>query len=212
MRPLSIGSPPLTNTIGIVEVAARAACIAVFWPTITATCRCARSAASAVSRSNLFSAQRNSIATLWPSMNPDSFRPRGMPIPGKRYRQPWWHQVNRSPVLTVAAPAPSPATPPLRRRASPRIFGVQCGLPCDPPAGGHSCNGGMIPHFHRCTAGFQSPRCPLWVRNGHHRSPGHVRFTPQSGQIADIAECPLSANGLNRSRGRALRAAGTATR
>jgi putative tryptophan/tyrosine transport system substrate-binding protein len=23
------------------------------------------------------------------------------------------------------------------------------GLPCDPPAGGHSCNGGMIPRFHR---------------------------------------------------------------
>jgi hypothetical protein len=22
-------------------------------------------------------------------------------------------------------------------------------LPCDPPTGGHSCNGGMIPRFHR---------------------------------------------------------------
>src|SRR5262249_60278570 len=31
--------------------------------------------ASAGSRSSLFSAQRNSIATLWPSMNPASFRP-----------------------------------------------------------------------------------------------------------------------------------------
>src|SRR5262245_41181147 len=40
-----------------------------------ATCRRTRSAASAGSRSNLFSAQRNSIATLWPSMNPASFRP-----------------------------------------------------------------------------------------------------------------------------------------
>jgi hypothetical protein len=30
-----------------------------------------------------------------------------------------------------------------------RIFVVRCGLPCDPPLGGHSCNGGMIPRFHR---------------------------------------------------------------
>ena len=29
-----------------------------------------------------------------------------------------------------------------------RIFVVRCSLPCDPPAGGHSCNGGMIPPFH----------------------------------------------------------------
>ena len=26
---------------------------------------------------------------------------------------------------------------------------MRCSLPCDPPAGGHSCNGGMIPPFHR---------------------------------------------------------------
>ena len=25
----------------------------------------------------------------------------------------------------------------------------RCSLPCDPPVGGHSCNGGMIPRFHR---------------------------------------------------------------
>jgi hypothetical protein len=31
----------------------------------------------------------------------------------------------------------------------PRIFVVRCGLPCDPPVGGHSRNGGMIPRFHR---------------------------------------------------------------
>src|SRR6516164_9975725 len=47
-----------------------------------------------------------------------------------------------------AAPAPRVATQP-RRRAWLRIFVVRCGLPCDPPVGGHSCNGGMIPHFHR---------------------------------------------------------------
>src|SRR5215813_9264105 len=49
-RPLSIGSPPLTNTIGMVEVAVWTARIAVFGPTITATWRCTRSAASAGSR------------------------------------------------------------------------------------------------------------------------------------------------------------------
>src|SRR5215470_11322289 len=41
------------------------------------------------------------------------------------------------------------ATPPRRRAAWLRIFVVRCGLPCDPPVGGHSCNGGMIPRFHR---------------------------------------------------------------
>jgi len=42
----------------MVEVAARAARMMIFGPTITATWRCTRSAASAGSRSNLFSAQR----------------------------------------------------------------------------------------------------------------------------------------------------------
>src|SRR5262250_1190028 len=39
--------------------------------------------------------------------------------------------------------------PPRRRAAWLRIFVVRCGLPCDPPVGGHSCNRGMIPRFHR---------------------------------------------------------------
>src|SRR6266478_1328385 len=68
-----------------------------------------------------------------------------MPIPGKRYRQPWWHQGNRSRVLIVAARAPRAATPLPSRRAWLRIFVVRCSLPCDPPVGGHSCHGGMIP-------------------------------------------------------------------
>src|SRR5262245_33212378 len=49
----------------------------------------------------------------------------------------------------AAAPAPPAALPPQRPRAWLRIFGVRCGLPCDPPLGGHSCNGGIIPRFHR---------------------------------------------------------------
>jgi hypothetical protein len=40
-----------------------------------------------------------------------------------------------------------------RRRAWLRIFVVRCGLPCDPPVGGHSCNGGIIPRFHRAVCG-----------------------------------------------------------
>src|SRR5262249_10652175 len=47
------------------------------------------------------------------------------------------------------APAPRAAKRPPRRRAWLRILVVQCGLPCDPPVGGHSCNGGTIPRFHR---------------------------------------------------------------
>src|SRR5262249_9174423 len=47
-----------------------------------------------------------------------------------------------------AAHAPRAATPP-PRRAWLRIFVVRCSLPCDPPVGGHSCNGGIIPRFHR---------------------------------------------------------------
>jgi hypothetical protein len=59
----------------MVEVAARAAAKLVFGPTMTATCRCTSSDASAGRRSSLFSAHRNSIATLWPSMNPASLSP-----------------------------------------------------------------------------------------------------------------------------------------
>src|SRR5439155_19503721 len=53
----------------------------------------------------------------------------------------------------AVAPATRAAKPPPPRRAWLRIFVVRCGLPCDPPVGGHSCNGGMIPRFHRavCT-------------------------------------------------------------
>src|SRR5262245_14473217 len=47
-----------------------------------------------------------------------------------------------------AAPAPRAAMQPPRRQAWLRIFVVGCSLPCDPPVGGHSCNGGMIPRFH----------------------------------------------------------------
>src|SRR6516164_515519 len=53
----------------------------------------------------------------------------------------------RPPALPPAAHAPRAATRP-RCRAWLRIFVVRCGLPCDPPLGGHSCNGGIVPRFH----------------------------------------------------------------
>ena len=40
----------------------------------------------------------------------------------------------------------------LRRRAWLRIFVVRCGVPCDPPVGGHPCNGVMIARFHRAVS------------------------------------------------------------
>jgi hypothetical protein len=42
-----------------------------------------------------------------------------------------------------------------RRRAWLRIFGVRCSLPCDPLVGGHSCNGRMIPRFHRAVCDYR---------------------------------------------------------
>src|SRR5262249_11803250 len=30
-----------------------------------------------------------------------------------------------------------------------------------------------------CTAGFQSPLCPLWVTTGHSAMSAHVRFAPR---------------------------------
>src|SRR5262249_35237627 len=41
-----------------------------------------------------------------------------------------------------------------RREAWLRIFVVRCSLPCDPPVGGHSCNGGMVPRFHRAVSAY----------------------------------------------------------
>jgi hypothetical protein len=55
--------------------------------------------------------------------------------------------------LPVAARAPRAAKLP-PRRAWLRIFVVRCGLPCDPPVGGHSCNGGMIPRFECAVCGY----------------------------------------------------------
>src|SRR5262249_49545836 len=74
-RPLSTGSKALTKIIGIVDVAALAAGVAMLLAIIAATRLWTRSAARAGSRSRAFSAQRNSIATSCPSTKPASFKP-----------------------------------------------------------------------------------------------------------------------------------------
>jgi hypothetical protein len=60
--------------------------------------------------------------------------------------------------LQIELENPSHALALLRHRASPRIFVVRCGLPCDPPIGGHSCNGGIIPRFHRAVCDQKADR------------------------------------------------------
>ena len=76
---------------------------------------------------------------------PDGTRVRRSPIvQATRCRQ------TQPPASPTAARAPRAATQlPRRRQAWLRIFAVRCGLPCDPPIGGHSCNGGMISRFER---------------------------------------------------------------
>src|SRR6185369_17728411 len=76
--PVLTGSTPLAKTIGIVVVAALAACAAArLYPVaITFTLLRTRSLAKPGNRSNLFSAQRYSIVTLRPSTYPASLRPR----------------------------------------------------------------------------------------------------------------------------------------
>ena len=90
----------------------------------------------------------------------------------------------------AAACAPRAATRLPRRRASLRIFVVRCGLPCDPPVGGHSCNGGMIPRFYRavceyftlrsaagadCNGKIRDYLCRKSVLNGSRASPFQFR-------------------------------------
>src|SRR5262249_50766543 len=74
-RPISTGSGPMPNTIGIVVVAALAARADGVLPgvAITATRRCARSAANSGSRALSLYPKRNSTVTLRPSMKPVSF-------------------------------------------------------------------------------------------------------------------------------------------
>src|SRR5262245_64944215 len=56
----------------------------------------------------------------------------------------------------AAERAPRAAMRLRRREAWLRIFVVRCSLPCDPPVGGHSCNRGIIPRFHRAVSDYGS--------------------------------------------------------
>ena len=95
-RPAEAGNETACNWIAaadehdsMVEVAALAARMVICWPTITATAvrQIGRQCRQPI---ELFSAQRNSIATLWPSTNPASLGPGGTPIPGNLYRPRSW--------------------------------------------------------------------------------------------------------------------------
>src|ERR1700745_2317923 len=100
---------------------------------------------------------------------------------------------------------------------------VRCSLPSDPPVGGHSCNGGMIPRFHRvvchyftlwntagadCTVKSESrSRLPVLQKQSGvspsalvilHESVRdsdliNVRFGPLCGLKSDISRGPRSA-------------------
>ena len=76
-RPRFTGSPAAVATIGIVVVASLAARVTFSLPTVTMTetFRRTRSSASEGKSSYFLRAQRASIATLWPSINPVSARP-----------------------------------------------------------------------------------------------------------------------------------------
>src|SRR5262252_6148578 len=52
-----------------------------------------------------------------------------------------------------------------RRRVWIRIFVVRYGLPCDPPVGGHSCNGEMIPRFHHPPRDEASRHRLAWLKD-----------------------------------------------
>ena len=75
-RPLPSGSDASANTIGIVEVARLAAGTAVPAVTMTSTLRWTNSATISTERSTRPSAQRYSIATLRPSVQPSSLNRR----------------------------------------------------------------------------------------------------------------------------------------
>src|SRR5262245_48074560 len=77
MSPDSTGSTPLEYTMGMVVVTAFAACAAAVLPGVTMMATCRRTSSAAISRNRLSwsSGQRYSIATFWPSINPNSFKP-----------------------------------------------------------------------------------------------------------------------------------------
>src|SRR5215471_14326245 len=95
---------------------------------------------------------------------------------GPPTRQAIFGRATRPPASLAAARAPRAATSLRRREAWLRIFVVRCSLPCDTPVGGHSCNGGRIPRFHRAvchhfTLGGLPKLLRLDIGRPHHLAP-----------------------------------------
>src|SRR5262252_8822863 len=69
-------------------------------------------------------------------------------------------------------------------RAWLRIFVVRYSLPCDPPVGGHSCNGGIIPRFH-----------PLGVRGGKAQNERMFSGLPPKADLPpDLRTTPVASS------------------
>src|SRR5262249_29586185 len=83
----------------------------------------------------------------------------------------------------AATRAPRAATQPPRRQAWLRIFVVQCSLPCDPPVGGHSCNGGMIPRFYRAVCDLRPVGKSLGLKAVRLRTSNVFRLAPKAAVI-----------------------------
>jgi len=153
IRPVPTGSPAAPKTIGMTDVACLAATIAsVADVTMTSTLSRTNSVAISAKRSGRPSAQRYSIVMVRPSIQPSSRRrctkaathwPWDVGVPATRNPI-----VGSGPACCAFAASGHAAA----SRAWLRIFVVRCGLPCDPPIGGHSCNGGMIPRFDRAVS------------------------------------------------------------
>src|SRR5215813_14153563 len=85
----------------------------------------------------------------------------------------------------AAAPAPRAAMTPPRRRAWLRVFVVRYGLPCDPPVGGHSCNGRMITRFHRAVCRSREPsQRPLGLKHGPEAMSAQCPVCPKGDMAA----------------------------
>src|SRR5262249_2261614 len=64
-------------------------------------------------------------------------------------RSPRRRPPGRRPVLSIRAPWRSASGHAAAPPSVAKKFRLRCSLPCDPPAGGHSCDGRMIPRFLR---------------------------------------------------------------
>jgi hypothetical protein len=94
------------------------------------------------------------------------------------------------------------ATRPPRRRAWLRTFVVRCSLPCDPPVGGHSCNGGMISRLHRRERPIGKSYKPAFRRSLRHPpAPAAARRLPTWGPSQDGGASLVNGGQIGRASG-----------